>query len=91
MKDELGNHKSVQRYIKHVSFPYCFRVPCIFNEAFSRPDILEDGVSLRVPQRVQMVLHLHTNPVHHLQNRNQQFKAQISNSAWKDEYIVAAE
>lgn len=47
--------------------PYSFGVAGILDEVLCCPDVLQYGVCFRVPQRVEVVLHLHADPVNHLQ------------------------
>jgi hypothetical protein len=53
--------------------PHRFGVPGVSDEVLGRPDILQDDVRLRVPQGVEVVLHLHADPVDHL-SKHQQMK-----------------
>jgi len=50
-----------------------FRVPGIFDKVLGYPNVLQYDVCLRVSQRVQVVLHLHTDSVNHLKNKKVYF------------------
>lgn len=66
---QLFSVSQTRRENVSVMSSYCLRVPGIFHEVLCHLHVLLDRAGLCKPQRVQVVLHLHTHHVHHLQHR----------------------